>query len=149
MPISALGEKMLHHRGWLQNRTSPTLDSRLERTFCSGSGEDNKALTGSRPGVAQLLPSPAGRGQGTSSALPQMPRASPLVASHGRGEMNKSHFLKPGTNLLPGKAPARSRGWTRVPGRADPGRTRRTQAEPGGPGLLLPSRTRGGQILIY
>lgn len=81
MPIFSLREKALHHRGRLQNHTFP--DSRTERRFCLGCGEDNEGFTGTgSPGVTTtlLLPSPVGEGQGQKA-----PASLPLVTTVAEG----------------------------------------------------------------
>lgn len=131
MPISSLGGKMLHHRGRLQNYTFP--DSRAERTFCLGSGEDNEAFAGTQP---------PGRGPGNLPSAATAATGQPPVTSWAEGRGTKSHFLRPGTNLL-GKAPAPSCGQTRAVGPMAVGRG------PGRTGLLPPWKTRIGQVVIF
>lgn len=78
---SSLGGKMLHHRGWLQNYTSPT--PRGEPFVWAA--EDKEACRDTALGP-QLLPRPLGRGQAGPEdppVLPLLPLVSPLATSRG------------------------------------------------------------------
>lgn len=128
---SSLGGKMLHHRGWLQNYTSPTPGESL----LFGQREDNEACRGHgpRPPAAAQTPGRGQAGPEDLPVLPLLPLVSPLATSRAEGRGTKSHSLKPGTHLL-GKAPALSRGRMRAAG---------LWPQEEGP------RARSGQILVF